>query len=71
MQTLTTDREALVRLRVERGLSQSALAELAHVKPNTINRIEAGERGGRADTLKAIADALGCTVADITEAVTS
>ena len=71
MQTATTAGDRIRRTRRNLGLTQTELGELAGVVPSTISQIETGERQGHPATLKAIADALGCTVADITEAVKS
>jgi transcriptional regulator with XRE-family HTH domain len=60
--TATTNRAALTRLRVEAGLSQSALAERSGIGRTAITRIESGTRQGSPETIRAIADALGCTV---------
>lgn len=53
------------KLRLQRGLSQEELAEAAGVHKNTIGRAEDGDEGVKSKTLKAIAQALQLTVADI------
>jgi transcriptional regulator with XRE-family HTH domain len=60
--TTTTNRAALTRLRVEAGLSQSALAERSGIGRTAITRIESGARQGPPETIRAIADA-GMTTA--------
>lgn len=65
--TATTNRAALTRLRVEAGLSQSALAGRSGIGRTAITRIESGTRQGSPETIRAIADALGCTVSDLVD----
>ena len=65
--TTTTNRAALTRLRVEAGLSQSALAARSGIGRTAITRIESGTRQGPPETIRAIADALGCTVSDLVD----
>lgn len=61
-----TDGKTIRRLREHAGLSQTALAALTPgLSSAAIAMIERGERGGRPATVKAIADALGVTVADL------
>lgn len=67
MPTTTTNRSALTRLRVEAGLSQSALAERSGIGRTAITRIESGTRQGSPEAIRAIADALGCTVSDLVD----
>lgn len=48
----------LKKIRKERGISQSALADLAKCETNTISNIETGVHGPRFALLEDIADAL-------------
>lgn len=57
-----------MRRRVEGGHGQAALAALAGISGPYLSQIESGQRQGTPETLKAIATALGCTVADLIEA---
>lgn len=49
------------------GLSQAALAREARVTPAMINRLESGQRRGRASLLCQLADALQVSQADLLE----
>ncbi|MEZ5380173.1 MAG: helix-turn-helix transcriptional regulator [Microthrixaceae bacterium] len=55
----------LRRLRLDRGMSQVQLGKAAGIDNSTVSLIEAGERQGHPATIKALADALDCTVADL------
>ena len=58
--------ERIVELRTKRGLTQTALAAKAGLAQPTLNKIELGKRPTpRAETLSAIAAALGTTVEDL------
>lgn len=59
------DRAVLRRKRFEAGLSQARLAEIAGLSPQMISALECGESGASAESLAAIAGALGCRVADL------
>lgn len=61
--------DKIAEVRIRAGLTQSALAERVGVNRSYINRIESGYRSGTPATLLAIADALGCTLDDITDRV--
>jgi transcriptional regulator with XRE-family HTH domain len=50
---------------MEAGLSQPALAELAGVSRSTVYRAEKGLHPAEADTLRRLADALDCEIADL------
>ena len=49
-------------VRVGKGLSQGALAELAGTTQSYVSRIESGVRTPTLDTLVALASVLGCTL---------
>jgi TolB-like protein len=58
---------ALGERRRQRGVTQEALAEAAGVALKTIKNLEHGERQPRASTLQLIAEALGCSLAELQE----
>lgn len=60
-----TARHRLRSLRVDRGLSQEALAKLLHSSKQQISRLESGERQLTELWLRKLAAALGCRVSDI------
>ncbi len=47
-------------IRRRRGLTQAALAERAGLSPETVSALERGKHAPRADSLAALARALGC-----------
>lgn len=49
----------IIRLRIERGLTQAQLAELVGTKQPSIARLERGQSQPRIDFLRKIAEALG------------
>lgn len=49
-------------VRIQRRLTQQDLARLAGVPLRTFQRLEAGDRGSRLDTLLRTLDALGLTI---------
>jgi DNA-binding XRE family transcriptional regulator len=53
--------------RYEMGLTQKALAEKAGIAEYTVTAAETGKKLPRPRTAKALADALGCSVADVLE----
>ena len=57
--------ERLEELRVARGWTQMQLAERAGLTDSAISMIENGVRWPRQDTLRKLATALGCEVADL------
>lgn len=59
------DRKVLRRKRMEAGLSQAGLAELAKVSTSQISALECGDSGASPVALAAIAVALGCKPADL------
>lgn len=67
---MANETEAVVRarlraLRVERGLSQEAVARRANMATSTLSRLEAGERRLALEHLTPLADALGVTVGEL------
>jgi len=60
-----TDGSAVRRKRVEAGLSQEALAEMAGVTQPHISAIERDISSSGVDVLHALAHALGCEPADL------
>ena len=59
--------EKLKRLRTERNLSQTKLAQLADLNPATVNQIEKGAREPSTATLRKLAEALDVSVAELLE----
>ncbi len=59
--------EQLKRLRTERNLSQTKLAQLADLNPATVNQIEKGAREASTATLRKLADALEVSIAELLE----
>jgi transcriptional regulator with XRE-family HTH domain len=59
----------LRRLREERGLSQEATAQAADISLNTYSRIELAQASPTWPTVRAIAKALGVSMADLGAAV--
>lgn len=59
------DRRRLRLKRIERGLSQTALAELTGYSTSQISALETGANGPSEEGLAAIADALGCEIKDL------
>ncbi len=57
--------EQLKRLRTERNLSQTKLAQLADLNPATVNQIERGAREASTATLRKLADALNVSLAEL------
>ena len=55
----------LVRRRWRARLTQAELAALAGISNGQLSKIENGKSGPSPDTLGRLADALGCTVADL------
>jgi transcriptional regulator with XRE-family HTH domain len=62
---LPQDTVRIWRKRFEAGLSQPALAEKAGVSRSTVYRVENGLSPATAVTLRKLADALGCEIADL------
>lgn len=63
--SLPQDPARIRRKRIEAGLSQPALAKKAGVSKSTVYRIEEGLVPAQAPTLRRLADALGCEIADL------
>ena len=57
--------DGLRRLRVNRGLTQTDIARLAHVSPSAISQVESGQRGLNLDTLLTLAAALNVSIDDL------
>ncbi|MDP9481487.1 MAG: helix-turn-helix domain-containing protein [Actinomycetota bacterium] len=57
--------EQLKRLRTERNLSQTKLAQLADLNPATVNQIEKGAREASTATLRKLADALDVSLVEL------
>ena len=55
----------LRQIREQQGMSQRALAKAAGITQAALFRLESGETDPRLSTLRAIAEALGVTVAEI------
>ena len=55
----------LYKLRTEKGYSDRKLAEKSGISKSEINNIENGKRSPTLDTLKKLADALGCRIEDL------
>lgn len=55
----------VLRIRKAAGLSQRALAVAAGIRRETLSDIETGKRGGKLETLRAIAESLGYRLADL------
>lgn len=59
------DPDELRRKRIEAGLNQIDLANLAELHQTYISLLERGQKNPTAKTLKRIADALGCKTVDL------
>jgi transcriptional regulator with XRE-family HTH domain len=65
MRARTTFSRNLKKLRLEKGISQESLADLAGLHRTYIGSVERGERNISIDNMERIARALGCSVADM------
>ncbi len=54
--------QCLRRLRAERGMDETELAELVHMTPDQIRQVETGARQVNHENLEALATALGVSV---------
>lgn len=63
--SLPQDPQRIFRKRFEAGLSQPELAKRAGLNRSTVYRIEAGLVPAQAATLRRLAQALGCEIADL------
>jgi putative molybdopterin biosynthesis protein len=60
------DPSELKKRRIRLGLNQAELAELAGISPSFMCKLESGKYGDASPaTLSRLADALGCTIADL------
>jgi transcriptional regulator with XRE-family HTH domain len=59
------------RRRVALGHGMNRFAEIAGISGPALSRIETGQRNPRPETLKKIADALGCRIVDVIAAADS
>ena len=59
------DPARLRRKRIEAGLSQTALAKRAGVTKSHVSQVERGVAGFSPENIALIAEALGCTIADL------
>lgn len=53
--------QSLVKLRENRGLTQTKLANMIGVRPNTVSQYEAGKREPNLEILKKLVNVLDCT----------
>lgn len=60
-----TNNSPIARLRIERGLTQSQLAEIIGVHKNIVYGWEAGNFSPRGENLLKLADALDCDARDL------
>ena len=61
--------DELRRRRLEKYMSQSELAFRAGLSSQAVSKLEAGADGVRPSTVRALAEALGCSPDDISEIV--
>ena len=57
--------ECLKRQRILAGMTQEELAEKLGIPHSSISAYETGMRGARPGRIKELAEALGCSIADI------
>ncbi|MEV7150494.1 helix-turn-helix transcriptional regulator [Streptomyces sp. NPDC093084] len=69
MPSLKFSKDALRRIRTERGLSRHELADAVQCHHSTVKRWEHGLRSPNAQAAVVTASALGCSVRDLFEAV--
>lgn len=68
-QELGSECTGIAALRLRRGLSQSGLAELMDTSQPKVSRMEAGLDDVRHSTLKKLAEALGATIDEVSNAL--
>ena len=66
---ILTTGECIKKRRIECGLTQKELGHLIDVSQQMVAQYENGERNPKIETLKKMANALNCTIADLTETV--
>ena len=64
---MRVDGTKMQRLRLEAGFSLRGLAKASGLAHDTVQEIESGKRSPHPGTVKRIADAIGCTVAELVD----
>lgn len=64
---MRVDGTRMQRLRLEAGLSLRGLSRATGLAHDTVQEIEAGKRSPHPGTVKKLADAIGCTVAELVD----
>lgn len=55
----------IAKLRLQAGLTQTAISEALKIDRSTVAKWESGEANPRADKLPALAELLGCSIDDL------